>query len=107
MAAGDFDDLAGQHSRLAAGEKQDGFRNVLRLDQLTHGNQRNNYLFKFVIDPSGLGRTGCNTIDGDPILRHFQSNAAGQRLQGRLAGTIGDLPGKTWAASVERLMILP
>ena len=107
MAAGDFDHLAGQHSCLLAGKEQNGFSDILWLDQLSHGDQRNNLLLKLRVDPSGLGGSGGNAVDGDTILCHFQGNAAGQRLHGCLAGTVGDLPGKTWAASVERLMILP
>ena len=34
MSAGNFDDLSGEHSGLLAGQKQNGFRDVLGLDQL-------------------------------------------------------------------------
>ena len=58
FATGDFNDLSGDHFCLLAGKEEDGFGNVLRLDQLSHGDQRNNDLFKFHIDPSGLGGAG-------------------------------------------------
>ena len=80
FATGDFNDLSGNHFCLLACKEEDGFGNVLRLDQLSHGDQRNNDLFKFHIDPSGLGGAGRNAVDGDAILRHFYSNTAGQRF---------------------------
>ena len=75
MAAGDFDHLAGQHPCLLAGKKQNGFGDVLWLDQLSHRDQWNDYLLKFRIDPSGLGGTGSNTVDGNAILCHFQGKS--------------------------------
>ena len=56
FAAGDFDDLAGDHFCLPAAKEKNGFCDVLRLDKATHGDQRNDDFFEFCIDPSGLGR---------------------------------------------------
>ena len=77
MPAGYFYYLSGKHSRLLTCQEQDSFSDVLRLYQFPHWDQRDDRFFQFIIDPSGLSRSGCNTVHCDPILSDFESNAAG------------------------------
>ena len=94
VTAGDFDDLPRKHLCLLTGQKQDGLGNVFRLDEFAHGDERKDGFFQFFIDPSRLRRTRGYAIHGNPVLRHFDGDAAGQRFQRRFAGAIGNLTGK-------------
>ena len=59
VSAGDFDDLAGEHSRLPACQKQDRLGDVFRLNQASHRDQRRDGLFQI-----GVVTPQCNTGRG-------------------------------------------
>ena len=94
MSARHFDYLPREHIGLLTGQEQDSVGNIFRLNQFAHGDDRDNLLLKIGIYPAGLSRAGGNTVHADAILRHFEGDAAGERLKGCFAGTVGNLTGK-------------
>ena len=91
MPSGYLYDLSRKHSCLFTCQKQDCIGYIFRLDQLPHRNDRNHGLLQILIYPSRLCRAGCDAVHCDPILSHFQRNAARKRFERRLTRTIGDL----------------
>ena len=76
VAARDLYDLACDEPCLLACEEEDRVRDVLGLDQLPHGDEREDGFFELLVNPACLGGTRCNTIDGNTILRHFQRESS-------------------------------
>ena len=74
---GNFYNLSRYHPCLFTCQKQHGFSNILRLDQLSHRDKRNNHFFKILIYPSCLSRPRGNTINGYSIFCNLKGDTAG------------------------------
>ena len=94
MTARHLDHLPCDHFCPLTCQKENGIRNVFRHDQGTHRNDGPHFFFKFRSNPTGLGGAGRNTVDGDAVFCHFQSDAAGKGFQRCFAGAIGNLASK-------------
>src|SRR5665647_2035531 len=91
MATCNLDDLARDPTRLFRREKHDGISNVLWLPQATHRNRGHDLPFDLAGDPAGLDRPRRHSIHGDAERSDFDSDAARQRLERGLTGSVPDL----------------
>ena len=86
-----LDNLTCNHLSLLTGQKQNGFCNILRLDQLAHRDNRYDFFCEIIVNPPCLSRTWSHTVHGNAVFCYFKCDATCECFQSRLACTIGNL----------------